>query len=170
MVAFRPGAFHDLLARSIAMKVRQAKAVDVEAIESLVERAYTPYIEEIGIRPGPLSDDYAERVGKGYAFLAVEGDVAIGLLVLIQRPDHLLIENVAVDPDRQGEGIGRALLDYAEGAARRAGLSELRLYTHARMTRNRALYARLDYEELARRDEEGFDRVFFARHLQHLPQ
>ena len=36
--------------------------------------------------------------------------------------DHLLIENVAVDPDRQGEGIGRRLLDHAEeGRARAQG-------------------------------------------------
>jgi hypothetical protein len=34
------------------------------------------------------------------------------------------------------------------------------------MTRNRALYARLGYEELDRRDEEGFDRVFFAKYLE----
>jgi GNAT superfamily N-acetyltransferase len=101
-------------------------------IEAMVERAYTPYIDEIGIRPGPLDDDYAKRVAEGHALLAVKGEVAVGLLVLVPHPDYLLIENVAVDSARQGEGIGRVLLEYAEDAARGAGLSELRLYTHAR--------------------------------------
>jgi ribosomal protein S18 acetylase RimI-like enzyme len=138
----------------------------VTAIAGLVERAYGSYIDQIGVRPGPLDDDYAERVREGNAFVAVEGEAITGLIVLIQHPDHLLVENVAVDPDRQREGIGRALLAFAEDIARCAGLTELRLYTHALMARNRALYVGLGYEELDRRDEEGFDRVFFAKHLQ----
>jgi GNAT superfamily N-acetyltransferase len=39
----------------------------------------------------------------------------VGLIVLIEEADHVLVENVAVDPGRQGEGIGRALLAFAEG-------------------------------------------------------
>ena len=53
----------------------------------------------------------------------------------------LVIENVAVDPARQGEGIGRLLLEFAEEAARRAGIDTVVLYTHEKMTENLALYA-----------------------------
>jgi ribosomal protein S18 acetylase RimI-like enzyme len=147
------------------MEIRQAASVDVPVVEVLVERAYSPYIAEIGVRPGPLDDDYAERVARGGTFLAVEGKAVRGLIVLVEHSDHLLVENVAVDPDRQGEGIGRALLGHAEAVARAAGLAEVRLYTHARMTSNRALYLALGFRQVDRRDEDGFDRVFFVKPL-----
>jgi ribosomal protein S18 acetylase RimI-like enzyme len=141
------------------VRIRPAEPADVSAIAEIVERAYGVYIERIGLRPGPMDDDYPEQIRRGLVHLA-EDDRVVGLIVLIERPDHLLIENVAVDPGRQGEGIGRELLGFAESAARRAGLDTLRLYTHEQMTENLALYARLGYREDERRREEVLDRVF----------
>lgn len=74
-------------------------------------------------------------------------------------------ENVAVDPGRQGEGIGRRLLDRAERRAREAGLDALTLYTHEKMSENLALYALLGYEETGRRRERGFSRVYLRKSL-----
>lgn len=97
--------------------------------------------------------------------VAEEGGEVVGLIVLVEEPDCLLVENVAVEPERQSEGIGRALLAYAEGVARDAGLPSLRLYTHVTMTENRAFYPRLGYEETGRRSDDGFERVFFCKRL-----
>ncbi|HEX7058446.1 MAG TPA: GNAT family N-acetyltransferase [Solirubrobacterales bacterium] len=91
------------------MQIRSARPADVASIDDLVQRAYDPYIERIGRRPAPMDDDYAEKVGQGGVFVAEEADI-VGLLVLSHQREHVLIENVAVDPDRQSEGIGRALL------------------------------------------------------------
>jgi ribosomal protein S18 acetylase RimI-like enzyme len=106
-----------------------------------------------------MDDDYPDRIRRGLVHVA-EDDRVVGLIVLIEKPGHLLIENVAVDPRRQGEGFGRALLGFAEDSARKAGLSTLRLYTHEMMTENLALYAELGYREDERRREEVLDRVF----------
>jgi ribosomal protein S18 acetylase RimI-like enzyme len=144
--------------------IRQADATDVSTIEDIVERAYRRYIQRIGRRPAPMDDDYAERIRLGQAFVAEDGHVT-GLIILIGEPDHVLIENVAVDPLHQGGGIGRALLDYAEMSARALRMSELRLYTNATMTENLALYTRLGYQEIDRRTENGFERVFFSKRL-----
>jgi ribosomal protein S18 acetylase RimI-like enzyme len=84
---------------------------------------------------------------------------------LVERPDCLLIENVAVLPERQGEGIGRQLLAFAEGAARSGGFDTLRLYTHEKMTENLALYTDLGYREDERRNEDGFSRVFMSKRI-----
>jgi ribosomal protein S18 acetylase RimI-like enzyme len=144
--------------------IRQAHATDASTIEDIVERAYSRYIQRIGRRPGPMDDDYAERIRRGQAFVAEDGLVT-GLIILIGESDHVLIENVAVDPRHQGEGIGRALLDYAETSARALGTSELRLYTNATMTENLALYTRLGYQEVERRTDKGFERVFVSKCL-----
>lgn len=122
-----------------ARKVRLAIAADVEAIAGIVERAYGVYVERIGMRPGPMDADYAEKVRSGLVFVAEEDGEVVGLIVLVEMPGRLLIENVAVDPARQGEGIGGRLLAFAEEAARAAGIDTLTLFTHEKMTENLAL-------------------------------
>jgi ribosomal protein S18 acetylase RimI-like enzyme len=117
------------------------------------------------MRPGPMDDDYDAQVRAGHVVVAEADGAPAGLLVLVPHDDHLLVANVAVEPERQGQGIGRALLAYAEARAAELGLPELRLYTHVKMTENQALYARLGYREVERRAEEGFARVFMSKRI-----
>jgi ribosomal protein S18 acetylase RimI-like enzyme len=147
------------------MRIRSAVPAEAEAIHELVKRAYAHYVDRIGGRPGPMDTDYAEKVAGGHVSVADDAGEVVGLVVLVREPGHLLVENVAVAPERQGEGIGRALLAFAEAVAREAGIATLRLYTHVAMTENLALYPRLGYEETHRRTDNGFERVFFAKHL-----
>jgi len=89
------------------VRIRPAKSGDAAIIEELVQRAYAHYVSRIGGRPGPMDDDYGERVSRGLVSVAEDAGEIVGLIVLAGEADHLLIENVAVDPTRQGEGIGR---------------------------------------------------------------
>lgn len=145
------------------MEMRGARLDEVDALRGIVQRAYEPYVPRIGRRPAPMDDDYAARVRSGQVTVAVVRGGPAGLIVTEPQADHLLIDNVAVEPAYQGRGIGRALLAHAERIAARSGLRELRLYTNAAMTENLALYPRLGYRETGRRRDEGFDRVFFTK-------
>ena len=87
------------------------------------------------------------------------------IIVLLPEPDHLLLDNIAVRPDRQGQGLGRRLIAFAEEQARRLGHSEVRLYTHEKMTENIALYTRLGFVETGRGQKAGYDRVFMTKRL-----
>jgi ribosomal protein S18 acetylase RimI-like enzyme len=78
-----------------------------------------------------------------------------------------LIENVAVDPESQHRGIGRALLAFAEAHAASVGVAELRLYTNEAMHDNLRLYPRLGYVETGRGRGAGFNRVYFRKRLDH---
>jgi ribosomal protein S18 acetylase RimI-like enzyme len=89
----------------------------------------------------------------------------MGLVVLLQEDDHVLLDNVAVDPSSQGRGVGRALMAFAEEEARRRGFREIRLYTHQLMHENVALYPHLGYEETGRGEQAGYARVFFRKRL-----
>jgi GNAT superfamily N-acetyltransferase len=142
--------------------VRLARVDDLPLLRELVQRAYQRYVERIGRRPAPMDDDYAAKVRERQVFIAEDEGVA-GLIVLVAGSDHLLVENVAVDPNRQGAGVGRALMAHAETYAHERGLRELRLYTNAAMTENLAFYPHLGYAEVARRTDDGFQRVFFAK-------
>jgi ribosomal protein S18 acetylase RimI-like enzyme len=112
-----------------------------------------------------MDADYDAIVAQARAWVAEADGEVTGLLVLEAHDDHLLIENVAVDPSHQHQGIGRALLAFAERRAVALGLNELRLYTHVKMTENQALYARLGYREVGRRSEQGRAAVFMSKRI-----
>jgi ribosomal protein S18 acetylase RimI-like enzyme len=147
------------------VQIRAAKAPDAVALREIVERAYAIYVERIGRRPAPMDDDYAEKLREGDVFVAIDDGEVVGLIVLIAAEDHLLIENVAIDPEHQGKGIGRSLMALAETYASDRRIPELRLYTNAAMTENLVLYPRLGYRESDRRTENGLKRVFFSKRL-----
>ncbi|HUN52126.1 MAG TPA: GNAT family N-acetyltransferase, partial [Candidatus Sulfotelmatobacter sp.] len=115
------------------VSLRPATAADLPAIEAIVGAAYEKYTPRIGKPAGPMLDDYAALVEQAAVTLAVLAGEAVGLLVLLDAADHLLLDNIAVRPDRQGHGIGRRLIAEAEIEARRRGFRDLRLYTHATM-------------------------------------
>jgi ribosomal protein S18 acetylase RimI-like enzyme len=145
------------------VSIRPANVADVPVLESIARAAYLPWVPRIGRPPAPAFADYRAAVRAGEAWLACEASEAIGLIVLIPNPDHLLLENVAVLPAAQGRGIGTLLLAFADERSRALGLREIRLYTNAAMTENIAYYARHGYTETHRAEEHGFHRVFFSR-------
>src|SRR5215204_3162409 len=113
-----------------------------------------------------MLDDYRRLIDQGVVSVLEEANGSIAaLIVLMPQPDHLLLDNVAVRSDRQGRGLGRRLIAFAEAEAHRLGYAELRLYTHAMMTENIALYTRLGFRETGRGHEAGYDRVFMVKPL-----
>jgi ribosomal protein S18 acetylase RimI-like enzyme len=146
-------------------RIRAAAADDVSAITQIVGQAYRHYIARIGKPPGPMLDDYAAHVLEGAVWVLEEGAAIAGIIVLLPRTDYLLLDNVAVSPARQGLGLGRQLLAFAEAEALRRGCSEIRLYTHQTMVENQRLYASIGYEEMGRGTEAGYHRVFMRKQL-----
>ena len=89
----------------------------------------------------------------------------IGVLVLIYNEEMMLLDNVAVHPDRRGQGLGRQLMEFAENEAAKQGYSSLELYTHESMAENIGLYESLGYVETDRRTESGYRRVYMRKDL-----
>ena len=118
----------------------------------LTRDAYTPYVALLGYPPLPMTEDYAARIRAGEVWLLERADALAGLLVLERHPDHAMIYSVAVAPAHHGEGFGSVLLDVAEAQARDWGVTEIRLYTNAKMLRNQAIYAARGYQETGRRE------------------
>ena len=89
------------------MTLRLAQPDEEEAVRRLVRTCYAHYVPRIGREPMPMTDDYRVRIAAGEAWLLLrEADQAlIGVLVLVDEPDALLLDNVAI----AGEGRGRAL-------------------------------------------------------------
>jgi ribosomal protein S18 acetylase RimI-like enzyme len=145
--------------------VRPASEHDASAVRSVVSAAYAHYIQRLGKPPGPMLDDYEQRVADHQVWVLEDADRIAGIIVLETGPDALLLDNIAVLPDCQGKGIGRALIEFAEAEALRRGYAAIRLYTHVLMTENIALYQRIGFVETHRISEKGYDRVYMTKPL-----
>lgn len=145
--------------------LRRAKSADHAAVADLVNAAYEKYIPRIGRKPMPMTEDYAELIDRQVVYV-LENDARLdGVLVLYQEGDGMLLENIAVAPHAQGNGVGRRLLDWVDSFTWAHGLKRVDLYTHEKMVENIAIYTHVGYVETERRDEGGFHRVFMSKYL-----
>jgi ribosomal protein S18 acetylase RimI-like enzyme len=145
--------------------IRAARAADARRIREIARAAYAKYIPRIGREPAPMAADAAAEIAAGRVVVIEAAGTVAGYMIAWPQADGYLIDNIAVDPAAQGRGFGRQLMDYAERAARRHGLSAIRLYTNAAMTENLSLYGRMGFVETHRAIEQGFCRVFMRRDL-----
>ncbi|WP_020139374.1 GNAT family N-acetyltransferase [Streptomyces sp. 351MFTsu5.1] len=144
-------------------EIRPARPADVPAVKAVTDAAYEHYIERIGLVPQPMRRDHAANVAAGQVY--VTGDPVAGLVVVEERADHLYLDNIAVRPDAQGQGVGGRLLRFVEAHARARGLAEVRLYTHAKMWENQEIYPKFGYEVVERRVDGPYDRVHYRKRL-----
>jgi ribosomal protein S18 acetylase RimI-like enzyme len=145
--------------------IRAAGRHDAPAVHNVVHAAYRHYVPRIGKPPGPMLDDYPQRIADGQVWVLEDAASIVGVLVLEEAPSGFLLDNIAVLPECQGKGFGRRLIEFAEAEARRRGFQEIHLYTHALMTENIALYLRIGFVETRRVSEKGYDRVYMTKQL-----
>jgi GNAT superfamily N-acetyltransferase len=145
--------------------IRGARIDDAGRIREIARAAYARYVPRIGREPAPMVADYDADVGAGrIVVLEVERNV-IGYLVAWPDNDAYFIENIGIEPQSQGKGWGRRLINHAATEATRLGLLALRLYTNAAMIENRSMYAHLGFVETHRVTEEGFNRIYMRLDL-----
>ncbi len=75
----------------------------------------------------------------GFVFVSTKTDYFTGA-------SHAHVEVLAVTPEAEGQGLGRALLEGAEGWARERGHNQITLNVFERNERARGVYERLAYE------------------------
>ena len=128
-----------------SLAFRSAAPCDAAAIRALVRAAYAKWVPVLGREPRPMQADYEAAVREHDFDIAERDGAMIALIETMLRDDHLWIENIAVAPVAQGQGLGTLLLERTEAHARAAGRQELRLLTNGRMAANIALYRRVGF-------------------------
>ena len=131
-----------------SLAFRSAAPGDAAAIRALVRAAYAKWVPVLGREPRPMQADYEAAVREHDFDIAERDGAMIALIETMLRDDHLWIENIAVAPVAQGQGLGTLLLERTEARARAAGRQELRLLTNGRMAANIALYRRVGFVTL----------------------
>jgi GNAT superfamily N-acetyltransferase len=129
---------------------RRATPADAGTVRDITRAAYAKWVAVIGREPKPMSADYDKAVAAHVIDLLEEDGRPIALIEIIPKLSHLLIENIAVRPERHGEGIGGMLLERAQTIARSLSVNELRLYANAKFATNLSFYARRGFVEFLR--------------------
>ncbi|MCW1969135.1 MAG: GNAT family N-acetyltransferase [Anaerolineae bacterium] len=146
--------------------IRLAVASDWPAIRACIRQSFDIYVSRIGREPAPMRTDYRDAIAAGDVFVVDGPNNDINcVLIIVPESDHLLIDTIAVAPALQHQGIGRVLMAHAEQRAAALGFNELRLYTNVKMTENQRWYPRLGYRETHREFENGYERVFYSKHI-----
>jgi ribosomal protein S18 acetylase RimI-like enzyme len=140
--------------------IRRASAGDADRIGAIARAAYAKYIARIGREPAPMLADFVAEIAAHHVVVIQTGGVVDGYMIAWPEADAYFIDNIAIDPARQGEGLGRHLIDHAVTQARYFALPAVQLYTNEAMTENLSMYAHLGFIETHRAMEKGFHRVY----------
>ncbi|MEP1209089.1 MAG: GNAT family N-acetyltransferase [Rhizobiaceae bacterium] len=148
-----------------SLQLRSAQTADLDFVEQCAERAYSIYVERIGKPPAPMIADFAAAQRKQNLEIIISSGVRTGFIVSFSRDNHLFVENIAIHPDFQNQGIAKRVFAVLVERSKRIGHSAIELYTNEMMTENLTFYPKLGFRETDRRSEAGFNRVYFRLDL-----
>ena len=95
------------------MNICCATFSDAPNLVRLAHEAYRHYIGRIGRPPAPMLADFNRHIIDDTVFIATN-DVICGYVVLCHDLDCWRLDNIAVAPSSQGQGIRAALIRHSE--------------------------------------------------------
>ena len=101
----------------------------------------------------------AADAAKGALLLAERDGALVGCVFVRPQGGALYIGKLAVRPDLQGQGIGRALIEAARSEARARGCAALELQTRIELTENHAAFERMGFVRVAATSHPGYARA-----------
>jgi GNAT superfamily N-acetyltransferase len=128
------------------LRFRVASLADVEALARLINGAFRveqPFID--GDRTNP--DGVRAYMEKGKFLLAEDAAGLAGCVYVEIRADRGYLGLLGVEPQRQGTGLGRKLMDAAENFFRQAGCVAVDLRVVSARTPLPSFYRHLGYLE-----------------------
>jgi GNAT superfamily N-acetyltransferase len=148
--------------RPAMLLIRQFQESDsIDELTSLLHRAYAR-LGKMGLNYTAVDQSpavTAKRIRGGHCFVVTAGPKLVGTIVAqptyakndcayFTRPGVAAAHQFGVDPEHQGLGIGRMLLQRAEQWARESGFAELAMDTAEPATHLVELYTRLGYRRV----------------------
>jgi len=134
------------------VRIRKARPEEAELIREIENDAAEryrgsqhAYVVDHDAAP---AEAYAELAAEGLVFVAELDGIAAGFAASEAFPDALHLHELAVRHARQGQGLGRRLVEATAKEARRRGLPAVTLTTFADIDWNAPLYAHLGFREL----------------------
>ena len=135
------------------LRIRAARPEEAELIRRIEDSAAArfrgsphAYVTE---HPAPPAEVYAALAAEGLVLIADQDGGPVGFAACELFPDALHLKELAVIHRKQGQGVGRALVEAVAEEARRRGRAAVTLTTFQDLDWNGPWYARQGFVELA---------------------
>ncbi|HEX4818722.1 MAG TPA: GNAT family N-acetyltransferase [Acidimicrobiales bacterium] len=131
----------------MGVTIRAARTDDIEMLQDIERRAGARF-RDVGLADiadaEPFSaQELIEFIDAGRAWVAGDEPLGYAVATVVDGDGHL--EQVSVDPEHQGAGLGRALVDRVCDWARTNGAHAVTLTTFTDVSWNRPLYEHLGF-------------------------
>lgn len=132
----------------MSLSIRLAAGEDAAAIAGLVNHAFQ--VESFfAVKDRTSLEEVRELSARGAFLLGERAGVLVGCVFVEVRGERGYFGLLSVEPSRQGEGLGRALVEAAEDHCRSAGCREMDIRVVDLRKELPPFYRRLGYEETA---------------------
>lgn len=132
--------------------IREATNADIDWMRKIETAAGQLFLKtempQIAHDAPPERRVYRTAITKQRAWLALYQGWPAGYLIAKDLDGDLYLDQLSVDPDFSGKGIGAELIDHAEEIARRNALARLTMFTFRDVPWNAPYYLRLGFEQL----------------------
>ena len=145
--------------------IKTASFDDTEDITTLVIDSYKKYESVIGKKPAPMLANYEVLIKNNKVWKLIINNKIVGIVVIEELKNNILLENIAVIPEYQGKGYGKLLLKFAESYGMKLKKNEINLYTNIKMESNIRFYKNNQYEIIKEIEEEGYNRIYLSKKL-----
>lgn len=149
----------------MSLTIRRATIKDSDDLLKIAEIAYDKYLPLMDKKPAPMLADFNKHIAEDIVFIALaEVEIIAGYVVLQQIKGQWWLDNIAVHPTHQGQGIGTKLRIEAENYV--SILSDtIQLYTNIVMADNISWYERAGYVITQQALINGYERLYFEKRL-----
>ena len=131
-----------------------------------MRNAFTPYARRLGRELMPDAYDWLHgALAAGDVLAAFEEEALVAAAATRRSDEHLIVDLLAVCPERQGDGLGASLLARVEEAARGKGLAAVALNTAEVMADLLRFYQRHGFTEVRRAPPEHGKDAYLRVHM-----
>lgn len=150
------------------LKVRQAAKSDAPIISRITKKAFEEYSRLLPSLPEALTeteDDIENDIKTKFVFVAELNRNIIGTVRLQLKDDRMYLSRFAVDPESQGSGIGKHILEYCSIISKVYGAKEIYLHTASNAQVLMNLYESCGYTITDVTTDRGYNRAELVKKL-----
>lgn len=150
----------EVLRRALTVSVDRCGPEAAETVHRLTQAAFR---DQATLAPPSGAgretvEDVREDLRRQAGALGTIASRPVACMRFTMEPDRISVRRLAVPPELQGRGIGRAMMAWAESEAERRGAHEVTVGVRLALEGNIAFFRRLGYEPAGEGAHPGYDR------------